>query len=161
MNVLEIVTFCMMIVPHSERANALRYAGAIEAVGHAEFVAPDDGTAATRDEQIVLLVIAGHENGYEHGVPFGVCARFCRSNCSRCDLSQPLSSYASAALHSLRIAARQCRNHRANATRIDVMLGFFHTGHCRADGWSRVETHDIRRLVAHDVAAETLGSAHP
>jgi hypothetical protein len=93
-------------------------------------------TAESRDEAAVLLTISFYETRFErNGVPFGVVSR------RRQIAGQPLEVAARAALGMYRVT-RRCGRHVA------VRLGWYHTGNCRADAFSRREARTHGRVMA-------------
>lgn len=93
-------------------------------------------TESTREEKAILLTISYYENSFGHaGVPFGLVS-FRRRIAGQSDLV-----CAQTALEIVRNTSRVCGHS------IAVRLGWFHTGHCRADSFSRRETATIQRVL--------------
>lgn len=90
--------------------------------------------STTRQDVAILVTISLYENGVGRGgVPFGITSAY-RPGMSLYDCAR-------IALHSVRLSQRVCSRNLA------VALGRYHTGRCRADGFSRRETRTIHRLL--------------
>lgn len=120
-----ILLWCHTLAPHT---NVRPMARAIAQVSR------------TREQAAFLTTVALYENTLSArlGVPFGACARLCQFHCTDCR-TEPLAVTARAMLRTW---------HRSLGCShvLEVRLGWYHTGVCRADAFSRNEARTMQGL---------------
>ena len=94
-----------------------------------------------RREAAILSTISFAETRFGHeGAAFGACAHLCRHHCGVCH-EAPLEDVARWALVVLKTGERLCGHQLA------TVLGFYHSGRCVPDAFSRMEARIAMRLV--------------
>jgi hypothetical protein len=118
-----LVALMVTLAPEAPRERLERVAQAIAAASH------------SREEAALLLTIDYYETRFERsGIPFGLFSWRHRIR------NEPLAICAGAALRMLAMTAR-CGDDVA------VRLGWYHTGHCRADPFSEREAETYRHAL--------------
>jgi hypothetical protein len=122
-----VLSMMLALAPRADRARLRPIAEAIAAV------------AADRGEAATLVVVDFYERGFlaPRSVPFGLSAFARRLG------KLTLRECAQLARDTLRRARRAC------GPRLEVRLGWYHSGRCAADGYSARQQRTAWRLLRH------------
>ena len=102
--------------------------------------------ASSREDAVVLTVVSYYEDTFGRGhIPFGACSFLCPHGCHDCRHDVAVVEVARWSLRLLQRTATVC----GHDVSWSVRLGWYHTGHCRADAFTVREAASVATLLSH------------